>query len=324
MSFLLLLLAAPQAEVCAPCHRAEATAQVKTPMSRALESVRDCGILKANRDLKFRRAGYSYHIRREGDRSLYTVTDGKNTLTVPLVWAFGLGAAGQTYVFEYDESLYESRVSFYNAINGLDLTMGAANEAPSNIRDAAGRKMDANDARDCFHCHATSAVRERALALDTLIPGVQCDRCHGSSSRHVSARAAMPKLSSLSTEEVSDLCGGCHRTWAQVAASGMKGVLSVRFQPYRLTNSKCYDAADRRIACTSCHDPHTHTVRDAVFYDAKCAACHSAAIARARICRVAARDCVSCHMPKVELPGAHFAFTDHQIRISKKGEPFPN
>ena len=29
-------------------------------------------------------------------------------------------------------------------------------------------------------------------------------------------------------------------------------------------------------------------------------------------------------MPKVNLPGGHMAFTDHQIRIVRPGEPYPN
>jgi hypothetical protein len=29
-------------------------------------------------------------------------------------------------------------------------------------------------------------------------------------------------------------------------------------------------------------------------------------------------------MPKVDLPGAHFSFTDHRIRIVRPGDPYPN
>jgi hypothetical protein len=29
-------------------------------------------------------------------------------------------------------------------------------------------------------------------------------------------------------------------------------------------------------------------------------------------------------MPKVDLPGAHFKFTDHRIRIAREGAPYPN
>jgi hypothetical protein len=33
---------------------------------------------------------------------------------------------------------------------------------------------------------------------------------------------------------------------------------------------------------------------------------------------------VSCHMPKVAIPPGHLTFRDHQIRIVKPGENYPN
>jgi len=33
--------------------------------------------------------------------------------------------------------------------------------------------------------------------------------------------------------------------------------------------------------------------------------------------------CTTCHMPKYELPGGHFKFTDHDIRIVRLNAPFP-
>jgi hypothetical protein len=32
----------------------------------------------------------------------------------------------------------------------------------------------------------------------------------------------------------------------------------------------------------------------------------------------------SCHMPKLTLPGAHRKFADHQIRIYRAAEKYPN
>jgi hypothetical protein len=29
-------------------------------------------------------------------------------------------------------------------------------------------------------------------------------------------------------------------------------------------------------------------------------------------------------MPQVEIPGSHFKFTDHRIRIARPGDPYPN
>jgi formate-dependent nitrite reductase cytochrome c552 subunit len=43
----------------------------------------------------------------------------------------------------------------------------------------------------------------------------------------------------------------------------------------------------------------------------------------ASACPVSTKKCVTCHMPKVELPGMHASFTDHWIRIAKPNEPAP-
>ena len=249
---------------------------------------------------------YSYRVTGDG----YIVTDGRDSIRVPIEWAFGQGAAGQTFLFRRDGQWYESRVSYFAALRGLDLTMGAQNIVPHNLGEAAGRALPATELRQCFDCHSTSATT----------PGVQCERCHGATDAHLRAKAPMRSLGALSTEEMSDFCGQCHRTWSQVAANGPHGIQNVRFQPYRLANSKCYDAADRRIRCTACHDPHREVVTAPAAYDAKCAACHSAK----HVCRVATRDCVTCHMPKLDLPGAHQKFTDHRIRIARAGEPYPD
>jgi hypothetical protein len=100
------------------------------------------------------------------------------------------------------------------------------------------------------------------------------------------------------------------------------GLSNVRFQPYRIFNSKCY-SDDRRISCIACHNPHEPMKRELTFYDAKCAACHSTKEPQAKLCKVGKSDCVSCHMPKVELAGAHYKFADHRIRIVRPGEKYP-
>ena len=123
-----LLTAAPPPagdEVCAACHQKESTRFRETPMARALEPVAQSEILRRHPSLDFKEGGFQWRIVRDGERSLMTVAGKGETLTVPLLWAFGRGQAGQTYIFERDGVFYESRVSFYNALGGLDLTMGA-------------------------------------------------------------------------------------------------------------------------------------------------------------------------------------------------------
>jgi hypothetical protein len=317
---------------CAPCHRAETQAFAGTAMTRALASGRNSSVLRANPKLTARIGQYSYEIARAGDESILTVTDGKETLRAPIGWVFGQ-SAGQTFVFRLEDRWYESRVSYYSALPGLDLTMGAQNITPHNVLEAAGRLAGPAEVGRCFDCHATNVVKS-GPDLAAMIEGVQCERCHGAADAHLQAvraggpRAAMQELGALDTEEMSDFCGQCHRTWSQIAGEGPRGIQNVRFQPYRLANSKCYDATDRRIRCTACHDPHRDLETSAGAYDAKCAACHSAAARRTkastRLCRVAQRDCVTCHMPRLDLPGAHRKFTDHWIRIAKANEPYPD
>lgn len=296
-----------------------------------MELPAECDILKEHPLLTFREGQYSYRIERKGDQSIYTVSDGKQTITVPIGWAFGLGVAGQTYVFEKDGVFYESRISYYSEVGGLDLTMGALNSKPNNITEAAGRFMGRDEKLRCFGCHATHAVEGRALTLDTLIPGVQCERCHGPTEHHLEgikrgdvAMARMKDLRAMSAEDTSNFCGQCHRTWAEIAGEGTLGIANIRFQPYRLTNSKCYDPDDQRIRCFACHDPHREIDQVDAHYDSKCQACHAGGKPGTKACKVAASNCVSCHMPKLNMPGSHHKFTDHQIRIVRANDVYPN
>jgi hypothetical protein len=309
---------------CATCHQREYNSQIATSMARAMEPVAGCSILQEHALLTFRDGVYYYRIQRQGDKSLYSVTDGKDTISVPLEYAFGLGKAGQTYVFERDGDLYESRVSFYQALNGLDLTMGAINISPRNLIEATGRLMSRPEAEQCFGCHTTSLSHDAFHAPESMTPGVTCEHCHGPASEHVEGfrqgkPVAMKSMSAMTTEELSDFCGQCHRTWAQIAADGPHNVNNLRFQPYRLANSKCYNPSDKRISCVACHDVHHEVVASNSFYDGKCLACHSAG----KHCPVSNQNCVSCHMPKLELPGAHYKFTDHWIRITRVNASYP-
>jgi len=322
---------------CADCHSTKVASQTATAMGKALEMPERCQILLAHPKLTFKQAAYSYEIVRDRDRTIYRVTDGKLTIAEPVLYAFGQGVAGQTYVFKHDGNFYESRVSYFGDIKSLDLTIGHLPQVPESLDAAAGRVMKTDEARACFGCHSTAAVSRNTLQVERLVPGVTCEQCHGPAGKHVEAMRAGNYAESLvfnpgrlSTEEISNFCGACHRTWEAVALMGLRGVNNVRFQPYRLANSKCYDQDDRRLACIACHDPHVDVRRDEASYDSKCTACHATAVAaattgrRAGVCPRAKDKCVTCHMPKYDLPGGHFKFTDHQIRIVKPGDPYPN
>ncbi len=330
-------------KVCAECHSAKAKTQMQTHMGRALLSGANNEIFRLHKNLTFRQGKYNYQILSEGDKSTYTVSDGINSVSLPIQYCFGSGEAGQTYVLQYKNRFYESRLSFYADIRGLDLTMGHHPAPPATLDDAVGREIGMEETRSCFGCHTTGAVNGRKFQLDQFMEGVTCEACHGPGEKHVAAvnaGAERQKLifnpDKLDTEGLSNFCGACHRTWEQVVLMGLKGVINVRFQPYRMTNSKCYDTEDKRISCTACHDPHENRKHEVAYYDAKCTACHnpknkptnagfSQTSKRVALpCPVSKTNCTTCHMPKYQIPGSHFKFTDHQIRVVKPGEAYPN
>jgi hypothetical protein len=334
-------------DACAKCHEAEA-GQHATAMSRAIEPVGDSRVLGSRPRMTFRSGPYLYQIAREGKSSVYSVTDGKRTVSAPILYAFGQGKAGQTYVFKLNGSFYESRLSYYREIDGLDYTIGYERKPTATIDEALGREIGADETRSCFECHGTAAVSGRSLQLQHLEPGVSCESCHGPGRDHVAAMLAKDfkdkrifNPGRMSPDELSqEFCGSCHRSAEQVLSnSKLQGLHSVRFQPYRLFTSKGHEPFDRRMSCVACHDPHQNPREDEAYYDAKCNACHrsreslkSPRVAReeaadernAKPCPVAVKGCSTCHMPKIELPGSHFKFTDHRIRVARPGDPFPN
>jgi Cytochrome c554 and c-prime len=222
----------------------------------------------------------------------------------------------------------------------LAITMGSERLRPHSLVEAMGRETSMDEIVSCFGCHSSGGVAQGRLTLGSMQPGLNCEHCHQGAGEHEESLshgkpgAAPKKLGELSAEDMSNFCGSCHRTWDAVVRMKTWGELNVRFQPYRLANSKCFLGNDKRISCTACHNPHQNLARDDASYDHNCQACHGKAPASAlagaaaapmqKPCPVAKAKCVSCHMPKVELPGSHSLFTDHQIRIVRTGDPYPN
>jgi formate-dependent nitrite reductase cytochrome c552 subunit len=338
--------AANSTTACARCH-AEAKTEPSTPMGRALELPGSNPTVTAHPRLAFQKAGYSYLVETKDGKTTYSVTDGKTTMAIPVLWS--LGAGNQTWVLEREGKLYESLVSYYLAIDGLDITTGDELIKPHTLEEAMGRPIEDREKKACFGCHSTNSVTGGQVNLEHLHPGVLCARCHEGTEAHLADTLrgkdgpTPPALSKLSSEDMSNFCGQCHRSWETVVRGPWRGEVNVRFQPYRLANSRCFDGADPRISCVACHNPHQPLEQDSGFYDGKCLACHAPAsqtaqqaatptvsqstppIANgAKTCPVAKENCVGCHMPRVNMLGGHLTFTDHQIRIVKPGTPYPN
>jgi hypothetical protein len=320
----------PAPVTCAICHAGVAKTFRTAPMRHAMEPDGANPLLAAHPDLTVKLGAYTYTVQTRGGHSTYSVTDGTDTLTLPIRWIFGQHT--QTWVLEKDGHFYESLVSYFPRENTLATTPGDQRITPHTIEEAMGRRLPIWETRVCFDCHATGVGKK--LDVSKITPGLECEHCHAGSQQHMADAARdnfktlPPSLKHLDAEQISNFCGQCHRTFDTVMRNRWHGPAFVRFQPYRMALSKCFVGSDPRISCIACHNPHQTLNHSAAYYDSKCLACHGETKATpaahdAKICPVAKSNCASCHMPKIELPGGHAQFTDHFIRIVKAGETYP-
>jgi len=325
-------------KACVECHSKEAS-QLNTPMAQALEVAPDCKIVSARGRMTFRNGPFTYEISRQGQSVIYSVSDGVKSIAQPILYCFGQGHVGQTYIFRYNDLLYETRVSFFQKLGTLDITIGHPPSVPTSLENALGRAVGGDEPRECFGCHSTRAVSGFDLKLDRLTPGIQCESCHGPGEKHLVAmkekKFEEPQIfnpGGLGAHELSQsFCGTCHTSFEQaMLMPGQAFANNIRFQPYRMFNSRGHNTNDPRISCLACHNPHEKLQKETAYYDSKCLACHLTKTKdtkterrNAPACPVSTSKCATCHMPKVELRGMHAEFTDHWIRVVKPNEPVP-
>ncbi len=340
-------------EACARCHSGIAgTAQVSS-MGRTAMHAETADVLHQHQDLRFNFGRDVYRVTTTKEagtwKSMYTVSDGAQTNAFPVLWIFGTGRVGQSYLLKTGEGHFlEARITFFQSLKNIGFTPARALDHPADIDIARGREVQTPELIRCFSCHATAVNIADRFNEEGLTPGVTCEACHGPGASHVRlmqspGRASAAKEdqgvfdpSHLSPTESVEFCGACHGTWWDVKLAHVTGPSTVRSAPYRLVTSKCWGKeGDPRLVCTACHDPHRELVTDIGTYDAACLRCHAASAkatagkagasvhgAQAPGCPVATTKCASCHMPQVYVPEMKDTFTDHRIRIAKEGEAF--
>lgn len=334
-------------EVCVNCHSQIGATQSESEMAKAAYRLSG-GAAGEPASGDFVSGSYTYRFipnSKLPGHSLEVTSSGRS-ISAPIIWTMGAGDHGQTYLLDTSDGLYEGQASSFSYIHRVGLTPGHKTAAPGSLENALGTPLRGTDAMRCFACHTTASSANAKLNLADAVPGVQCEACHGPGKDHVEAnrsgqiakaRQAIFNPATLSTTSSIDFCGSCHRTMMDVVMREPEpGAMTVRFQPYRLQESRCWETTkDARLACTECHDPHLPLVRDTLSYDQKCLTCHSsksdarhlsgsAWTATPKICPKATTNCVTCHMPKIEVPEMHSTFVDHYIRIVRPGRPVPN
>jgi hypothetical protein len=327
---------------CRECHSEESASQVKTPMAEAAFRLKENTPSPKLIERTLQSGSYLYRVSLDHLGSRLAASSGNRSIRANIGWIFGADVHGETYILEDKGVLYESQVSSFSALHGMDITPGHSPIEAGNLKNALGERLSTSTADLCFGCHTTYSSTDSKFDPSRAIPGVHCEACHGPGVDHIAAvnadrigeaLKAILNPAHLSPVNSVDFCGACHRTGVDVVMSeGAYGPINVRFQPYRLEKSRCWGTlGDDRLTCIACHNPHEPLVRETSFYDSRCLSCHSkggkelhGARTSFAVCPKATANCSSCHMPKTEVPGMHAKFTDHFIRVIRAGEAYPN
>jgi hypothetical protein len=204
-----------------------------------------------------------HSLRRRPGQSIRPAT--AQSASAAVTWVFGDRQFGDTFLYQQNGIYFESRVSYYRTLNGLDLTTGRTRFQPDRIETALGRRMSPDEPPLCFGCHSTASSTDGVFHPERLIAGVTCEACHGPGAQHVAQMSLEhdARTSSLifnparlGPNDSVDFCGACRRTAADVSLNSITGIFNLRFPAYRLEQSRCWGNGDARLTCTACHDPH--------------------------------------------------------------------
>ncbi len=245
----------------------------------------------------------------------------------------------QTSLYWKGERLYELPVSYYSELN-------AWGSSPGPNYPADHPKFDRLISEECFECHSsnfdisanTAMNSDRSLDRQTVVYGIDCERCHGPAIDHVNYHLANPgvktaayitKGNNLSPSQKLDACAICHSGNDKAPIQSrflfkMGDTLGYFFMPFGneskepdvhgnqmglLAQSKCFSV--KTMSCGTCHDPHTNASADLAFYSQKCLSCHK--VGTNNFCpqyktigETIKSNCIDCHMPK--LPSAAITF----------------
>ena len=313
------------AEICGKCHAARLAGQSASAHAHALAPAAQHPLADSfvPGTALLRPPRFHFQYRRRGAELRVEVSDGKETLDLPIEWAFGAGEQAVTFVSRLDADWYlEHYFSYYSTTGALAPTPGHEGYRSNTLPLARGVQYASTDPVSgivkCFECHSTGPPH---IGVDREIrpaePGVRCEACHGPGSLHVEAaslgeaercRRLIQNPGRMSASEINQFCGNCHRAPQDGPLSNSSKAWNVRHQPIYLSQSACFMKSRGGLSCLTCHDLHRELDRDLASYNRKCAACHSS------VNHSAAAGCVECHMPRVS-PQPHIEFTNHWIGV---------
>jgi hypothetical protein len=326
---------------CAQCHRKEAASYARTP--HAIDSApatreHVMGSFLAGRDVLYT-SDPDLVVNMSADpdglyQNAVNLSDPSSHLSERFDIAIGSGRHGQTYLYWDDDKLYELPVSYWTATRDWVLSPGMPDGQVHFDRPVVPR---------CLECHTSYFTwvppDANHFVKDSIVLGIQCERCHGPGAEHVALEHAEPARSAkqpsgsqaagenpailnparLSRDRQIDLCSLCHAGSLQPRTVPLAFVAGDNIRDYfdpqpitpgtpidvhgnqvgKLELSKCF--ASSSMTCSTCHNVH-ETQEDASAYSRHCLQCHAMqTCGRYRVLGQSIRTkCVDCHMPEEE------------------------
>lgn len=246
--------------------------------------------------------------------------------------AFG-GIKAETYAYWQDQALYELPLSYFNAVHSWTNSPGYAPDVINFGRPIVTR---------CMECHSSyiSEVPQQTLVKkaifydkNTLIAGIDCERCHGPAAEHVNFHTENPgekkakymvSFKGLTRSQKLDACAVCHSgntdkfvasAFAFKPGDTLANFKDPDFFPKRidpnkldvhgnqnglLAASKCFLMSN--MDCTTCHNTHVNERTNTVAFVKKCNSCHNTP--NHNVCKMEnilgatiQSKCLDCHMP---------------------------
>lgn len=273
-----------------------------------------------------------------------------NQLTEPFNIVIGSGRHGQTYLFWDGDQLFELPASYWTWNHEWVTSPGFP---------AGQVHFDRAVVPRCLECHASYFTSQapplNRFVKDSLVLGIDCERCHGPGAQHVSKERSTPGPSPrsrnlaivnpahLARERQLDLCALCHAGAVEPIRPPMTFLVGDDVQDYlaiqpakpdapvdvhgnqvgALEQSKCFISS--KMTCSTCHNVHEKQ-ENATSFSRHCLECHKMqACGRYRALGQAIRTrCVDCHMPLEESAKItsdsgggtlHALLRAHQIKI---------
>ena len=246
--------------------------------------------------------------------------------SIPTHIVIGSGTKGQTYLNWNEDRLYQLQASYFRP---TDSWVNSPGYRPTIVepRPIVGR---------CLECHTTYAEHPEGYTTknqfnrETLVYGIDCQRCHGDVVDHVKHHRKYPKDSigkyimkykELNRQQRLDACSLCHSGLRKENEKGIFNFmvgdvlkefslpdydesdlknLDVHGNQYGLLQaSECFKKSDL-MDCTTCHNPHKKERGNKMLFNNACINCHDSPqphITPNGKTLATHNDCVACHMP---------------------------